>query len=71
MRVALGNDVSDEGKTLEEVVGNLLRARGWTLAIAESCTGGLIASRITDVAFSSDYLQLGVVSYSNASKSTC
>jgi nicotinamide-nucleotide amidase len=66
---ALGNNVvSDEGKTLEEVVGNLLRARGWTLAIAESCTGGLIASRITDVAGSSDYLQLGVVSYSNASK---
>jgi nicotinamide-nucleotide amidase len=66
---ALGKDVvSDDGKKLEEVVGDLLRARGWTLAIAESCTGGLIASRITDIAGSSDYLQLGVVSYSNASK---
>jgi nicotinamide-nucleotide amidase len=66
---ALGKDVvSTDGKTLEEVVGDLLRARGWTLAIAESCTGGLIASRITDVPGSSDYLQLGVVSYSNASK---
>lgn len=66
---ALGDDVvSDDGKPLEEVVGDLLRARRWTLAIAESCTGGLVASRITDIAGSSDYLQLGVVSYSNASK---
>jgi nicotinamide-nucleotide amidase len=69
VRAALGDDViSDDGKTLEEVVGDLLRARGWTLAIAESCTGGLVSSRITDVAGSSDYLQLSVVSYSNASK---
>jgi nicotinamide-nucleotide amidase len=69
VRGALGEDVvSDDGTTLEEVVGSLLRARGWTLAIAESCTGGLVSSRITDVAGSSDYLQLGVVSYSNASK---
>lgn len=69
VRAALGDDViSDDGKVLEEVVGDLLRARGWTLAIAESCTGGLVSSRITDIAGSSDYLQLGVVSYSNASK---
>ncbi|HEX2442908.1 MAG TPA: competence/damage-inducible protein A [Vicinamibacterales bacterium] len=69
VRAALGDDVvSDDGKSLEEVVGDLLRARGWTLAIAESCTGGLIASRLTDVPGSSDYLLLGVVSYSNASK---
>jgi nicotinamide-nucleotide amidase len=66
---ALGDDVvSDVGKTLEEVVGELLRARGWTLAVAESCTGGLISSRLTDVPGSSDYVLLGVVSYSNASK---
>jgi nicotinamide-nucleotide amidase len=66
---ALGDDVvSDDGKALEEVVGDLLRARGWTIAVAESCTGGLIASRLTDIAGSSDYVQLGVVSYSNASK---
>jgi nicotinamide-nucleotide amidase len=69
VRGALGDDVvSDDGKALEEVVGDLLRARGWTLAIAESCTGGLVSSRITDIAGSSDYLQLAVVSYSNASK---
>ena len=69
VRGALGDDVvSDDGKALEEVVGDLLRARGWTLAIAESCTGGLVSSRITDIAGSSDYLQLSVVSYSNASK---
>jgi nicotinamide-nucleotide amidase len=69
VRGALGEDVvSDDGRALEEVVGDLLRARGWTLAIAESCTGGLVSSRITDIAGSSDYLQLSVVSYSNASK---
>jgi nicotinamide-nucleotide amidase len=66
---ALGTDVfSDDGRSLEEVVGGLLRARGWKIAVAESCTGGLFASRLTDVPGSSDYVQLGVVSYSNVSK---
>jgi len=54
--------------TLEEVVGRLLRDAGATVAIAESCTGGLVASRMTDVPGSSDYLIEGVVSYSNAAK---
>jgi nicotinamide-nucleotide amidase len=68
-RTVVGDHVfSDDGRMLEEVVGDLLRARGWTLAVAESCTGGLVASRLTDIAGSSDYVQLGVVSYSNASK---
>ena len=56
--------------TLEEVVGRLLRDAGATVAIAESCTGGLVASRMTDVPGSSDYLKEGVVSYSNAAKMT-
>ena len=54
--------------TLEEVVGRLLTDAGATVAIAESCTGGLVASRMTDVPGSSDYLVEGVVTYSNAAK---
>jgi nicotinamide-nucleotide amidase len=65
----LGADVySTDGRSLEEVVGQLLRARGWTVATAESCTGGLVCSRLTDVAGSSDYVERGVVCYSNRAK---
>jgi PncC family amidohydrolase len=53
---------------LEKTIGNLLRERGWTLSIAESCTGGLICDRITDVPGSSDYFEGGMVNYSNESK---
>jgi nicotinamide-nucleotide amidase len=53
---------------LEEVIGSLLRERDFTLAIAESCTGGEIASRITNVSGSSAYFERGVVAYSNRSK---
>jgi nicotinamide-nucleotide amidase len=60
--------VDDE--ELEEVVGRLLRERGMTIAIAESCTGGRIASRITEVSGSSSYFERGVVTYSNASKTS-
>jgi PncC family amidohydrolase len=52
----------------EERLGKLLRAKGLTIAVAESCTGGLISSRITDVAGSSDYFQAGLVTYSNGAK---
>ncbi len=54
--------------TLEALVGQLLRERNATLAVAESCTGGLIASRITDISGSSDYFDRGVVAYSIAAK---
>ena len=54
---------------LEKAIGDLLRKKGWTLAIAESCTGGLICDRITDVSGSSDYFMGGMVNYSNESKS--
>jgi nicotinamide-nucleotide amidase len=57
----------DEG-SMEEVVGNLLRDRRYTVAAAESCTGGLLTSRLTDVAGSSAYVQLSIVAYSNAAK---
>ncbi|MGK7371169.1 MAG: competence/damage-inducible protein A [Candidatus Halalkalibacterium sp. M3_1C_030] len=59
-----------EGKefTLSEAVGNILREHSLTLAAAESCTGGLVADSITNVAGSSDYFLGGVVSYSNKAK---
>jgi PncC family amidohydrolase len=53
---------------LEKLIGDLLRERGWTLSIAESCTGGLVCDRITDVPRSSDYFEGGMVNYSNESK---
>ncbi len=58
--------VGDEG--LEETAGRLLRERGLTLAVAESCTGGLIGHRLTDVPGSSDYFLLGLIAYSNDMK---
>ena len=59
---------STNGQSMEEVVGAMLRARGWKIALAESCTGGLATSRLTDVPGSSDYVERSVVAYSNASK---
>lgn len=50
------------------VISAQLRARGWLLATAESCTGGLIAAACTDLAGSSQWFERGVVSYSNAAK---
>jgi nicotinamide-nucleotide amidase len=58
----------EDEETLESSVGRLLTERGATLALAESCTGGLISKRLTDVAGSSAYFVEGFVTYSNASK---
>ena len=55
-------------KSLEKLIGDLLRKKGWTLSIAESCTGGLVSDRITDISGSSDYFMGGMVNYSNESK---
>jgi len=54
--------------SLEKVIGDHLREEGWKLSIAESCTGGLISDRITNVPGSSDYFEGGMVTYSNESK---
>jgi PncC family amidohydrolase len=54
--------------SIEKLIGDLLRERGWTVSIAESCTGGLVCDRITDVPGSSDYFEGGMVNYSNQSK---
>lgn len=66
---ALGDCVfSLDGRTLPQVVGDLLRQRDLTFAAAESCTGGLLLQRLTDVPGSSAYVTGGVVAYSNELK---
>ena len=56
------------GETMEEVVGLRLAVGGFTVAVAESCTGGLVAHRLTEVPGSSSYFMEGVVTYSNEAK---
>lgn len=63
------NVVYAEGSSsTEEVVGEILAERQWRIATAESCTGGLLAKRLTDAPGSSRYVERGFVTYSNASK---
>ena len=59
---------SDDGRSMEDVIGDLLRASGLTVAAAESCTGGLLTSRLTDVPGSSAYVERSIVAYSNQAK---
>jgi nicotinamide-nucleotide amidase len=63
-RYIFGTDEED----LETVLGRMLAERKLTIAVAESCTGGLIAHRLTNVSGSSAYFERGVVTYSDASK---
>jgi nicotinamide-nucleotide amidase len=68
-RRVLGDDLfSVSGETLQEVVGQVCRARGLHIAAAESCTGGLLMARLTEVPGSSAYVDRGVVVYSDQSK---
>ena len=60
--------VNDAVPPLVERLAAQLRAKGWMMATAESCTGGLIAGACTDLAGSSDWFERGFVSYSNAAK---
>ncbi|MDT7041081.1 competence/damage-inducible protein A [Candidatus Nitronereus thalassa] len=57
-----------DGQPMEEIIGQALSKRGLTLAMAESCTGGLIGHRLTQVPGSSSYMDRGVVCYSNQAK---
>ena len=59
---------AEGSRTIEEVVGEALVGKGWRLATAESCTGGLLARRLTDVPGASRYFERGFVTYSNESK---
>ncbi|MCI0331458.1 MAG: competence/damage-inducible protein A [candidate division Zixibacteria bacterium] len=69
IRPLLGDFLYAEGEvSMEQVVGRLLLAAQKKLAAAESCTGGLVAKRITDVPGSSDYFERGVVTYANEAK---
>ena len=60
--------ISPQGDSMEIVVGRLLREKQATLALAESCTGGLIADMLTNVSGSSDYFVFSAVTYSNQAK---
>jgi len=63
-------DLPPGGEVSEEAIGNQLRERGETLAVAESLTGGLICSRLTDIPGASEYFDRGLVAYSNDAKQT-
>lgn len=60
---------SDDLNRLAKTVLARCRAKGWTLATAESCTGGLVAAALTDIAGASDVVERGFVTYSNRAKS--
>ena len=65
----LGHSIfSFRGELMEEIVGMRLSVTGYTLAVAESCTGGLISERLTEVPGASKYFMEGVVTYSNEAK---
>lgn len=66
--IGASNVYGENETTLEQAIGNLLRARGQKLAVAESCTAGLLAARITESAGSSDYFVEGFVTYANDAK---
>jgi len=63
-----GRIYSEDGRDLAAVVGTVLRERKLSLALAESCTGGLVAARLTEQAGASEFLERGYVTYSNRSK---
>lgn len=70
VEVLLGNVVYGyDTETLEQVIGRILKENHKTIAVAESCTGGMIANRLTNISGSSQYFKMGIVTYCNESKS--
>ena len=71
VREVIGDDVfSVDGRAMEAVVGEMLASRAQRIALAESCTGGLLTSRLTDIPGSSQYVMQAVVVYSNDAKTS-
>lgn len=71
IRRRLGDCIfSGDGSSLPEALGKELRARGWSIATAESCTGGTVGSMIASVPGASDYYRGGVIAYSNEAKTS-
>ena len=69
LAAVLGNHLfSTDGRSLSEVVGELLQRDGFRVAVGESCTGGLVTARLVDIPGSSSYVETGVVAYSNEVK---
>ncbi len=70
VREKVGDYIIGQGEefSVEEAVGELLRERGWKLVTAESCTGGLLSKRLTDIPGSSDWFERGWITYSNDAK---
>lgn len=71
IRERLGSSIwGVDEETLEGVVSRLLKKRDLRIAVAESCTGGLVSHRLTNIPGSSDYFSYGIIGYSNQAKST-
>ncbi len=69
IRIKVGRYIFARGEeTLEEVIGKILSERRLTLSVAESCTGGEICTRLTNISGSSKYFERGIITYSNAAK---
>lgn len=61
----------DPQHEIARALARILIERGWKIALAESCTGGLVSATLTDLAGSSDWFERGYVTYSNAAKTEC
>jgi nicotinamide-nucleotide amidase len=62
---------NDPQYELAKAIGLAMVNRGWKIALAESCTGGLVCATLTELAGSSDWFERGYITYSNAAKSEC
>jgi len=69
--ISIESAAPDELYELTEAIATTFSQRGWTLAVAESCTGGLLAANLTNLAGSSQWFERGYVTYSNAAKAAC